>query len=275
MPHRSCRLFDARDLFVRVGLMTLAALAATTTRAQTSVPEPARPVFLVTDVVVGDGVPIEKDVARDSLATRFGRLKNLIEVRSMAEARATLNAAAVAQLLGGESDQELAQIEKYMQVDRLVLGRLSAVGGVVDLQVKVFNVREGITEVAFARRLGSNADRAMVLALLDGLADNLLAWTIEHYADAGPSTEAAALKARKLGKKSAPATASSSSPWSTTGVVGGASAGLGAGVLGVGLYSAFADGDVSGVDIGLVAGGGIALVLGATAVSVDLGNGAE
>jgi hypothetical protein len=282
MPHRGHRLFDARHVLDRLGLSAHVALVAlfafvtmTQARAQTSSPPDARPVFLVTDVIVGDGVPIDKDVARDALATRFGRLGNLLEVRSMAEARATVDAAALAQLTGGGTDEDLARIENYMKVDRLVLGRIASIGGIVDLQVKVFNVREGITEVAFARRLGKDADRAMVLTLLDALADNMLAWTIEHYTAAGLSTEAASLKARKLGKKPATGQAAPASPWGTSGVVGGVAAGLGAGVLGVGLYNALSGGDVSTVDIGFVAGGGIALVLGATALSIDLGNGAE
>lgn len=274
MPHRGHRLFDARHLLVRLGLTALVALLSTTARAQSSAPVDARPVFLVTDVVVGDGIPVDKDAARDALATRFGRLKKLLDVRSMAEARATVDAAALAQLMGGGSDDDLARIENYMKVDRLVLGRIAAVGGIVDLQVKVFNVREGVTEVAFARRLGKDADRAMVLALLDTLADSLLAWTIDHYTDGGPSAEAASLKAHKLGKK-APAAPAPPSPWGTTGVVGGVAAGLGAGVLGVGLYDAFSDGEISGVDIGFIAGGGVALLLGATAVSIDADNGAE
>ena len=45
----------------------------------------AKPIFLVTDVVVADDVPLQKDVARDVLATRFGRLKDKLEVRSMSE----------------------------------------------------------------------------------------------------------------------------------------------------------------------------------------------
>jgi hypothetical protein len=275
MPHRGHRLRDARHLFVRVWLTTLVVAGSfTTARAGTPPPTPAeaRPVFLVTDVVVADGLAVDKEAARDVLATRFGRLKQLLDVRSLAEARASIDAAAVAQLLGGGSDEDLARIESYLEVDRLVLGRISSVGGVVDLQVKVFNVKEGVTEVAFARRLGRDADRAMVLALLDTLADSLLAWTIEHYTSAGPSAAATALKAHKLGRKALATTSPASSPWGQTGVAGAAVAGVGAGVLGLGLWNALADGDVSGVDIGVLAGGGVALVLGATAVSVDLGD---
>gem|GEM_PF-1330326 len=264
-------------MLVRLGLTAVASLATMTSiaRAQTVPPEVGRPVFLVTDVAVGEGVPIDKDAARDVLTTRFGRLKSRLELRSLAEARASVDAAAIAQLVGGGSDDDLARIEEYLKVDRLVLGRLAAVGGVVELQVKVFNVKEGVTEVAFARRLGRDADRAMVLALLDTLADSLLAWTLDHYTDGDPSAEAAALKSRKLGGRRPAAPATGTSPWGTIGVVGAAGAGLGAGVLGVGLYNAFADGDVSGIDIGLLAAGGVALVLGATAVSVDLGDGSE
>jgi hypothetical protein len=270
-------MFRPRHLHRCVGLIALcaAALASTTALAQSGV-DAGKPVFLVTDVVVGDGLPIEKDTARDVLATRFGRIKDKLDVRSMAEARASVDAAALAQLMGGGSDEDMARIENYMQVDRLVLGRVSSIGGVVDLQVKVFNVREGVTEVGFARRLGKNADRTMVLTMLDTLADSLLAWTIQTYTDGAPSTAAQGLKNKKLARKPEPeALASSSSPWSGTGVLGGVVAGAGAGLLGVGLYEAFADNDVSNLDIGLLAAGGAALLVGGSAVTVDLVNGVE
>jgi hypothetical protein len=196
-------------------------------------------------------------------------------VRSTAEARASIDAAALAQLTGAGSDEDLARIEQYVQVDRLVLGRVGAVGGVVDVQVKLFNAKEGVTEVAFARRLGKDADRAVTLALLDALADSLLAWTIEHYTAGGPSAEGAAMKGRKLDRRRPDAAVASSSPWSTTGVVGGAAGGLGLGVLGAGIYGGVVDGDFGAVDIGMVGAGAVALVLGATAVSVDLAGGAE
>jgi hypothetical protein len=267
--------FGLTTLFVAVTALPARADASASVVADPPGNAPARPVFLVTDVTVGDGVPVERDVARNVLATRFGRWKNVLEVRSFSEVRATLDAAAAAQLLGGATDEELARMANYVAVDRLVLGSIAAVGGVVDLQVKLFNAREGVTEVAFARRLGRDADWAMVLALLDTLADNLLAWTIEHYTEGAPSVAASALKARKLGgRKAAVVAPTVASPWGTSGVVGAGAAGLGAGVLGLGLFQAFADGDASPADIGFVAAGGAALVLGASAVAVDLGDGA-
>ena len=58
-------------------------------QAQTNAaPDDSKPVFLVADVQVGEGVPIDKDSARDVLATRFGRLKDKLEVRSMASSYA-------------------------------------------------------------------------------------------------------------------------------------------------------------------------------------------
>jgi hypothetical protein len=259
-------------LLVRLGLIAL--VASATAQAQTQSPPDARPVFLVTDVVVGEGAPVDKETVRDVLATRFGRLKSLLDVRSMAEARASIDAAALAQLTGSGSDEDLARIEQYVQVDRLVLGRVGVVGGVVDLQVKLFNAREGVTEVAFARRLGKDADRAVTLALLDALADSLLAWTVEHYTGGEMSAEAAALKARRFDKKK-PTPPAATSPWGTMGIVGAAATGLGVGVLGAGVAGGVLDGDFGGVDIGMVGGGAAALVLGATALAIDLGNGAE
>jgi hypothetical protein len=232
----------------------------------------ARPVFLVTDVVVADDVPIEKDTARDVLATRFGRLKDKLEVRSMAEVRASVDNAAFQQLLGSEDEADLSKIENYVKVDRLVLGRIAMVAGVVDVQVKVFNVREGVVEVGFARRLGKGADRTLILTLLDGLADSLLAWTINTYTDGSMSAEATKLASKKLTKKADPAAASSSSsPWSALGAVGGGVLGAGLVATGLGAYNTFSTTDgASTTNIATFAGGAAAVVVGGVLVGVDL-----
>jgi len=50
-----------------LSLLTTATLSSSA-QAQMSAPaDGAKPVFLVADVVVGDGVPLEKDAARDVL----------------------------------------------------------------------------------------------------------------------------------------------------------------------------------------------------------------
>ncbi len=283
MPHRES-LLRPRHLLggLRVGgfvVVAFAAFFAHVAAAQVDAPADGagKPVFLVADVVVGDGVPIDKDAARDVLATRFGRLKDKLEVRSMAEAKASIDAVAMAQMMGSGDDADLARIEGYMQVDRLVLGSVKQVGGVIDLQVKVFNVKEGITEVAFARRMGKGADRSLVLALLDTLADSLLAWTIEHYTDGSMSNEANALAGKKLGgKKPAQAAVASTSPWGLMGVAGGVGLGAGVGVASMGLYNALGtDAGFDGLSIGLVAGGAAAALIGGTAIAIDVANGAE
>jgi hypothetical protein len=245
--------------------------AAVPALAQAAVGD-AKPVFLVTDVVVGDGVDIDREVARDVLATRFGRLKDKLEVRSMAEAKASLNAAALAQLLGSGDDSQLSKVEEYVKVDRIVFGRISKVAGIVDVQVKVFNVREGVTEVGFARRLKAGASPTMVLTLLDSLSDSLLAWTINTYTDAAPSAAATRLAGKKLGgKKAEPdVVASSSSPWSAVGAIGGLGLGLGVGAGGVGVYNALVDNDASGTDIAIIGAGAVVAVIGTVAVVADV-----
>ncbi|MDP2340189.1 MAG: hypothetical protein Q8O67_04460 [Deltaproteobacteria bacterium] len=243
--------------------------------AQSGAPaDGAKPIFLVADVVVGEGVPIAKDAARDVLATRFGRLKDKIEVRSFAEAKASIDAVAMAQMMGSGDDADLARIESYMQVDRLVIGRVTQIAGTIDLQVKVFNVKEGVTEVAFARRLGKNADRSLILTMLDTLADSLLAWTIDNYTDGSLSKEATAMKAKKLGGKKPEAVASSSSsPWSTLGIVGAIGIGVGAGAASMGSANGIANGVLSNTDVGALVGGGVVLALGITLVTIDVVNG--
>lgn len=226
-------------------------------------PSDAKPVFLVTEVVVGEGLPIDKDSARDVLANRFGRLKDKIEVRSLAEVKSTLDKAAMAQMLGtSDSDADLAKISEYVVVDRLVFGRITQVAGVVEVQVKIFNTRDGVTEAGYSRRLKAGAPPQLVLTLLDTLADNLLAFAVDAYTDAKPDAKFEALKNKKL---SPPAAVASSSPWSMLGVVGGvvAGAGVGAGALG-GYVLGSGQGDAT---LGLVLAGAGA---GAAAVGTGL-----
>ena len=230
----------------------------------------AKPVFLVLDVVVGEGLPIGTDAVRDVLTTRFGRLKGKIEVRSLAEAKATIDVIAMGQLMGSGDDADLARVRDYMQVDRLVLGRVTQVAGVIDLQVKVFNVKEGVTEVAFARRLGKSADRTMVLTMLDSLADALLSFTLDNYTDGSMSSSATAMKAKKLGGVKPPEAEAVASPsrWSVVGVGGGVLMGVGAGVAGVAGLNAN-NGDDSDLNLGLLVGGLAAVGVGLGAVIID------
>lgn len=259
------------------GCWVILLLSSTTALAQTSAPaDSVKPTFLVTDVVVGDGVPLEKDAARDVLATRFGRLKDKLEVRSMAEAKANIDTIAMQQLMGSGDDADLAKIESYLQVDRLVIGRITQVAGVIDIQVKVFNTKEGVTEVGFARRLGKNADKSMILTLLDTLADSLLAWTIENYTDGSMSAEATKMASKKLtGLKKKAEEASSAPPWSALGVTGGALAGLGAGVATTGAYIVTnpTDPDQGPVGFGILVAGAGAVVVGGALVVIDVING--
>lgn len=244
-------------------------VAALPVQAQTTAE--TKPVFLVTDVVVADDVPIDKDTARDVLATRFGRLKDKLEVRSMAEVRASVDNAAFQQLLGSDDEADLSKIEDYVKVDRLVIGRIAMVAGVVDVQVKVFNVREGVVEVGFARRLGKSADRTLILTLLDTLADSLLAWTIDTYTDGSMSAEAQKLASKKLTKKSEPAVVASSSPWSALGAVGGGVLGAGLVATGLGAYNTFGTAEgASTTNIATFAGGAAAVVVGGVLVGIDL-----
>ncbi|MCC7071967.1 MAG: hypothetical protein IT383_11630 [Deltaproteobacteria bacterium] len=221
--------------------------------------ESAAPVFLVTEVVVGEGVAVDKDAARDVLANRFGRLKDKIEVRSLAEVKSSLDRAAMAQMLGStESDGDLAKIGEYVAVDHIVFGRIAQVAGVTEVQVKIFNTKDGVTEAGYSRRLKAGAPPQLVLTLLDTLADNLLAFAIDAYTDAVPDAQFLALKNKKLTPRAATVAAS---PWSMLGVVGGAvtGAGVGAGALG-GYVLATGQGDQT---MGLVlagAGAGAALV---------------
>jgi hypothetical protein len=258
----------------RIFPVVLALLSSLPAFAQSGVSD-AKPVFLVTDVVVADDVGIDREVARDVLATRFGRIKDKIEVRSMAEAKAGMDAAALAQLLGEGDDDALAKVEQYVQVDRIVFGRIAKVAGVIDLQVKVFNVKESVTEVGFARRLAAGAPPSMVLTLLDTLADSLLAWTLNTYTDGSRSASAEKLAGKKLTPKKdgaeVPAPAPSGSRFSWLGTVGGLGLGLGAGAAAAAGYSALEnDGVVGETETALLITGGVVGALGAGVLVVDL-----
>ncbi len=232
------------------------------------------PVFLVTEVVVGDDVAdVDKDAARDALAVRFGRLKDKIEVRSMSEAKASLDSAALQQLLGSDQQMDLDKIQSYVQVDRIVFGRISTIAGITEVQVRVFNVAEGVAEVGFARRLKASSPPSMVLTVLDTLADSLLAWTINTYTDGEMSAKASALANKKLGGKkpaAEPAPTTSSSRFSWLGTVGGVGLGAGAAAAGVGAFQALSDNDASTTDIAIIGAGAVVGVLGAVAVGVDV-----
>jgi hypothetical protein len=260
-------------------LVACAAMLGASANAQSAAP-PAKPVFLVTQVVVDEGIDVDPVAARDALAVRFGRLKDNIEVRSLAEAKAGLDAAALAQLLGSDDDDgsALQAMEAYVDVDRVVFGHIAKVGGVVEVQVKVFRVQEGVTEVAFARRLKAGASSTMVLTLLDSLADALLAWTLQTLTEARPSVAARTLANKKLTPRTEivdERPARTLPAW--LGTVGAVGLGAGVGVVATGLIGVaarqgnFTIGDGTVLVIGGVMGvmGGVVVVVCALAAPED------
>jgi hypothetical protein len=198
-----------------------------------------RPSFLVTEIAVGEGVGIEAAAARDALAARFGRLRGKLDVRSYGELKSALDQQALLQLLGEET-ADLATVGGYVDVDRIVFGRIHKVGGLTEVSVRVFHVREATMEMAMARRIAPGKDDSLVLAVLDSLADRLAAWALTTYGDAEPSSKFAELKGKKPSRAAAelPAEAVEAgpppSPWSFLGVSGAGLAGVGLGVAGVG-----------------------------------------
>ncbi len=230
-----------------------------------------KPVFLVTDVIVDDGVGLDKDAARDSLATRFGRLRDKIEVRSLGEVKSTLDRAAVAQMLGSSSsDEEINKIGQYVAVDRIVFGRIHQVAGVTEVQVKLFNTRDGVTEWGASRRLKAGAPPSLILTLLDSLGDGLLSFVVDTYTDGAASAKFAALKAKKIIHVAPAPPPPPGSPWGMLGVVGGVVAGAGIGVATVGGIALAQDGNqASQLPLILAGAGAGAAVLGTALVVVD------
>jgi hypothetical protein len=270
-----------RGLWLCVGLTLLTSSVAFAQDGAASAEPPSDPagpvevekvVFLVTDVVVADGIAIDKEAARDALANRFGRLKDKIEVRSLAEVKTTLDRAAMAQMLGSSaSDEEVAKIGEYVQVDRLIFGRIHQVAGVTEVQVKLFNAKEGVTEMALSRRLKAGAPPQLVLTLLDSLADGMLSWVLDTYTDGAPSAGFAALKNKKIVRAEKPvAGAGEAGGMGMLGVVGGVVAGTGVGIATVGGI-ALAEGGNQAADLPVIlaASGAGAVLLGTALIIID------
>jgi hypothetical protein len=233
----------------------------------------ARPVFLVTEIVVDDGIELDAEGARDALAARFGRFKDKLDVRNLTEVKSTLDQQGLTALLGGETT-ELDKLGEYVDVDRVVFGRIHKVGEVTEVSVRVFNVRETAMEIAMSRRIKAGAADSLVLTAVDGLADRLVAWSITTYADDGPSEKFAAAKkktVKRRKKTEEPAAAASGSPWSFIGVGGGALAGLGLGtaVAGAALIVTNPTTDNTLATTVLMATGGAVFLGGMTAVVID------
>ncbi len=194
------------------------------------------PVFLVTDVAIDGDVGIDGETAQKALAQRFGRLKGKIEVRSMTEARAGIDAAALAQLLGEADDDKLMKLEEYVKVDRVVFGRIAKKAGITTLTVALFNTAEGVAEASFQRRLKEDAASSMVLTVLDKLADTLLAFVLDNYTDGARSAKAEALANKKPTKAAAVDDNAPRAPLSWWSAIGGLTIGAGLGSLGVVTY---------------------------------------
>ena len=229
--------------------------------------EDARPVFLVTDVVVEEGVGISSEAARDALAARFGRLQDKLDVRSLGEVQATLDQQALSQLLGGEAEG-LERLASYVEADRVVFGRIHQVGGVTEVSVRVFHVNEGAMELAMSRRLKADAPDSLVLSVVDSLADRLTVWALNTYGDAEPSAKFAELQKKKLKPRDVGGEVESASPWSFMGVGGSAlaAAGLGAVAVGATLVATAPEPDV--VTPSIVMGAGAATFLGGMALVI-------
>lgn len=272
----------SRSLWIGLGLIFFSTSATSAIAQETADPaatdatdaKDAKPVFLVTDVVVADGIDIDKEAARDALANRFGRLKDKIEVRSLAEVKTTLDRAAMAQMLGSSSsDEEVGKIGEYVQVDRLVFGRIHQVAGVTEVQVKLFNAKEGVTEMALSRRLKPGAAPSLILTLLDTLADGMLSWVLDTYTDGAPSAEFAKLKNKKLVKADPAANAAGAGAgegMGMLGVVGGVVAGAGVGIATVGGIGLADEGNQGAqLPVILAASGAGAVLVGTTLIIID------
>jgi hypothetical protein len=265
MPHREHLRNDCPMRVSAVLLLSL--LGSSVALAAPKALSADRPVVLVTDVVVVGEGPIGVEAATATLTRRFARLNEVLEVRSMVDARAKLDAAAVDQMMGSDDDG-LAVTGKYLQVSRLVLTRIAVIGGITEVQMRLFNTEDASTEVAFGRRIRAGTDPSLVLAALDVLADRMAVWLIDAYGDGGPSEAFEALANKKLTPKDK---AGAPTKFGWLGLAGGLIAGAGLGAIGGGITAGVVDSSFDTVDIAAVGVGGVALLLGGTAVIVDAG----
>lgn len=257
--------------------LVVAALASTAVHAE----EPSPVTVLVSDFDVVGSTTIDGETAREVVASRLRRLAGKIDVRSVGEVQSSLDKAALAQMLGGESAEDLESIQRYVQVDRIVTGRVVDVAGVTDVSIRLFHVTEGVMELALSRRVKAGADPALVLTVLEGLADHLLAYVIKAYTDGKASKAFDDLKSKKIALRPAKEKAAETPPPppSTTarGIgtpIGAFLIGAGAGLLGIGGLLVPVDEDATfGTNLGLV--GQIAIPASALALgAVVLGTGA-
>jgi hypothetical protein len=251
MPHREHLRNDCPMRVSAVLLLSL--LGSSVALAAPKALSADRPVVLVTDVVVVGEGPIGVEAATATLTRRFARLNEVLEVRSMVDARAKLDAAAVDQMMGSDDDG-LAVTGKYLQVSRLVLTRIAVIGGITEVQMRLFNTEDASTEVAFGRRIRAGTDPSLVL--------------IDAYGDGGPSEAFEALANKKLTPKDK---AGAPTKFGWLGLAGGLIAGAGLGAIGGGITAGVVDSSFDTVDIAAVGVGGVALLLGGTAVIVDAG----
>jgi len=270
---------------VHVGAALVLLLAASAARADDVLPiEPVT--VLVSDFEVNGTRIIDDDTAREIVASRLRRLAGKIHVRSLGEVQSSLDKAALAQMLGAESTGDLESIARYIEVDRIVSGRVVDVAGVTDVSIRLFHVSEGVMELSLSRRVKAGADPSLVLTVLEALADHLLAYMISAYTDGAPSKAFENLKAKKIALRP-PAKANTpvvdAAPRSKRGIgtpIGAFFVGAGAGGLALGGLLVPVDEDATfGTNLGLVGqvaipaavllGGAIMLATGATMLVLD------
>jgi len=232
-----------------------------------------RPIFLVTEMTVEEGVAISADAARDALAARFGRFRDKLDVRSFGEVKATIDQQALSALLGGEA-ADLDKLGGYVDADRVVFGRVHKVGDITEVSVRVFNVRESAMEIVMSRRIKAGAADSLVLTAVDGLADRLAAWSLTTYGNDAPSAEFEAMKKKTVRRKKAkdePEVASAdASPWSFMGVGGAGLAGVGLGTIVAGAAMIAVDSQKEAIAPTIVmASGGAVFLGGMTLVIID------
>jgi hypothetical protein len=138
-----------------------------------------KPRVLVVPYHVGAGVDLNAETANSILVARLTKVP-LFHVISQEELARMADYQAVLQGLGEDDTAGLLKLGEMVHADRLLFGSVGDVGGTVAATLTLLNVRTGEVEKRVAGT--ARGGRDLIIPLLNGQADAMLAHLIKTYA---------------------------------------------------------------------------------------------
>ena len=138
-----------------------------------------KPRVLLVPYHVGAGVDLDAETANAILVARMSKVP-IFHIISQEEIARMANFQATLQGLGEDDTAGLVELGKMVHADRLVFGSLGDVGGTVAATLTILNVHTGDVEKRVAGT--ARGQRDLIIPLLNGQADALLAHLIKSYA---------------------------------------------------------------------------------------------